>query len=68
MRIPEQEMKGGPMLSNPDKPMTVNYMSPTAAVLDNVVFTSPRAASPTRSAPRTRCTLPRRRIRIRRAA
>ena len=28
------------MLSNPDKPMTVDHMSPTAAVLDNVVFTS----------------------------
>jgi hypothetical protein len=28
------------MLSNPDMPMTVDHMSPTAAVLDNVVFTS----------------------------
>ncbi len=28
------------MLSNPDEPTTVDHMSPTAAVLDNVVFTS----------------------------
>jgi ribosomal protein S18 acetylase RimI-like enzyme len=33
-------MKEGPMLSNPDMPRTVDHMSPTAAVLDNVVFTS----------------------------